>query len=89
MNESTSVKTLVDFGGRRKIFDRRHFFRHMNNPARKPFERRSWEKRRSGFDRRSILKNSREWPRIERRLLFFIPNRIEQDYMDFQINKFT
>ncbi len=88
MNESASIKTLVDFGGRRIIFDRRHLFRHRYNPAKKLLERRSGEKRRSGFDRRGISNNSLKWLKIERRRLFFISNPIEQNHVDFQINNF-
>ena len=89
MNESTSVKTLADFDGRRKIFDRRHFLSNGNNQAERLFERRSMEKRRSEFDRRSIFNNSSKRSEIKRRRLSFVLDRIEQDYMDFQINKFT
>ena len=76
MNESASKKILVDFGGRRKIFDRRNLFRDRNNQYRIAFERRSSEKRRSGFDRRGLFNNNLEWLKIERRRFFFISDRI-------------
>ena len=49
------ARVLADFGGRRKIFDRRmkqHPIAHN--------DRRSGRDRRSGFDRRSALNNEGE-----------------------------
>jgi hypothetical protein len=43
-------RVLGDFGGRRKIFERRIDLSVFN-----PLDRRSSEDRRSGFDRRSTL----------------------------------
>ena len=49
-NDQPLPRVLADFGGRRKIFERRMKQRAI---ARK--ERRSKDDRRSGFDRRSAL----------------------------------
>ena len=48
-------RVLADFGGRRKILDRR-----MNPFGLPPLERRSGAERRSGFDRRGALSQKDE-----------------------------
>ena len=48
-------RVLADFGGRRKILDRR-----MNPFGLPPMERRSGIERRSGFDRRGALSQKDE-----------------------------
>lgn len=58
-------RVLADFGGRRKIFERR-----MRQNAITHRERRSDSDRRSGFDRRGALTQSDEDDIIEKRTEF-------------------
>jgi hypothetical protein len=53
--DQTPPRVLADFGGRRKIFDRR-----MKNRIIARNERRSENDRRSGFDRRGALSQNNE-----------------------------
>ncbi len=57
VSEATSndpIAANMDFGGRRKTFDRRSFIPKKRFP-----ERRLLVDRRSGFDRRSVLKQQK------------------------------
>jgi DNA phosphorothioation-dependent restriction protein DptG len=49
-NRLRPPRVLADFGGRRKIFDRRLKQEDIDD-----FDRRSGQDRRSGFDRRSAV----------------------------------
>ena len=49
-DETDMARVIADYGGRRKIFDRRR----SQTPIKHP-ERRSGKERRSGFDRRSAF----------------------------------
>jgi len=53
--DQTPPRVLADFGGRRKIFDRRMKYRNI---ARN--ERRTDNDRRSGFDRRGALSQNND-----------------------------
>ncbi len=53
---------IIDFGGRRLLFDRRFH----DYPVKKG-ERRFRHDRRSGYDRRSVDNNIQPWDEIERR----------------------
>jgi hypothetical protein len=48
-NGQSPPRTIADFGGRRKIFDRRLHQAPIDHP-----DRRSGKDHRSGFDRRSL-----------------------------------
>jgi len=50
--ESGKPRVIADYGGRRKILDRRTTQIPIEHP-----ERRSGKERRSGFDRRSAFNN--------------------------------
>ena len=54
-NDQPLPRVLADFGGRRKIFERR-----MKQRAIAHKERRSKDNRRSGFDRRSALSQNND-----------------------------
>jgi hypothetical protein len=65
MSKSSTQPRIVDYGGRRRQFDRRM------NPERPTMpESRSGRQRRSGFDRRSIRNNARFKVKVERRSAF-------------------
>ena len=65
MSESKNPPQIIDYGGRRRQFDRR------TNPDRRTVpEGRSGKQRRSGYDRRSIRNNARFKVKAERRLDF-------------------
>jgi hypothetical protein len=50
--EPDRPRVIADFGGRRKVLDRRSMLNEIQHPD--P-ERRSGKDRRSGFDRRGVL----------------------------------
>jgi len=60
--EQTPPRVLADFGGRRKIFERRIKQRAIDHK-----ERRSINDRRSGFDRRGALSQSNDDDMTEKR----------------------
>jgi hypothetical protein len=62
MPKSRTHPRIVDYGGRRRLFDRR-----MNSDRPRMPEGRSGKQRRSGFDRRSIKNNARFKVKAERR----------------------
>lgn len=65
MSDSPDTPRIVDYGGRRRQFDRRL------NPHRSAApEQRSGRQRRSGYDRRSIRNNARFKVKVERRADF-------------------
>jgi hypothetical protein len=65
--QSEPPRVLADFGGRRRIFDRRIQARPIDHP-----ERRSGKDRRSGFDRRAALNQTEEFEPEKRKA--FIEN---------------
>ena len=62
LNEREPAVTNIDFGGRRKVFDRRSFLAKKHFP-----ERRLKADRRSGFDRRSVLRQKKRKGRERRK----------------------
>ncbi len=65
MSDTPKSPQIVDYGGRRRQFDRRL------NPERSTVpEHRSGRQRRSGYDRRSIKNNARFKVKAERRIDF-------------------
>jgi hypothetical protein len=65
MPESPKEPEIVDYGGRRRRFDRR-----LSHERPKVPESRSGRQRRSGYDRRSIKNNARFKVKAERRVDF-------------------
>jgi len=65
MTESIPEPEIVDYGGRRRQFDRRLSQQRPTVP-----ECRSGRSRRSGYDRRSIKNNALYKVKIERRVDF-------------------
>ena len=65
MPDSTNEPKIVDYGGRRRQFDRR-----LNRERPTVPEHRSGRQRRSGYDRRSIKNNARFKVKAERRMDF-------------------
>ena len=62
LTEAEPAVTNIDFGGRRKVYDRRSFQAKKHFP-----ERRLAPDRRTGFDRRSVLKQKKRGGRERRR----------------------
>lgn len=60
-----NTSRIIDYGGRRRQFDRRLAIEKPMVP-----DCRSGRQRRSGFDRRSIKNNARFMVKVERRLGF-------------------
>ncbi len=65
MSESFKAPQIIDYGGRRRQFDRRLANQRPSVP-----DCRSGRPRRSGFDRRSIKNNARFKVKVERRVDF-------------------
>ena len=65
MTDSHKEPEIVDYGGRRRRFDRR-----LSQEIPKVPESRSGRQRRSGYDRRSIKNNARFKVKVERRADF-------------------
>jgi len=65
MPDSNQEPEIVDYGGRRRRFDRRLNSHHPAVP-----EKRSGQPRRSGYDRRSIKNNALYKVKVERRVDF-------------------
>lgn len=65
MSTPLTTSQIIDYGGRRRQFDRRLAFKRPMVP-----DCRSGRQRRSGFDRRSIKNNARFKVNVERRLDF-------------------
>ncbi len=83
MSDSRKIPEIIDYGGRRRQFDRR-----LNSERPKVPESRSGRNRRSGYDRRSIKNNARFKVKAERRIDFdrfrkMIPEeeKIEEEQM--------
>lgn len=64
-NDQDPPKVVADFGGRRRIFERRLKQRIIAHK-----ERRSIRNRRSGFDRRGALTQSGDTDIVEKRTTF-------------------
>ena len=65
MPDSLNIPQIIDYGGRRRQFDRRLNFERPTVP-----ESRSGRQRRCGYDRRSIKNNARFKVKSERRVDF-------------------
>ncbi|MCB2148788.1 MAG: hypothetical protein KQI81_20075 [Deltaproteobacteria bacterium] len=65
MSDFRKIPQIIDYGGRRRQFDRR-----LNSERVKVPEFRSGRQRRCGFDRRSIKNNARFKVKTERRVDF-------------------
>jgi GTPase SAR1 family protein len=65
MSDFSKVPQIIDYGGRRRQFDRRQTPERPTVP-----DSRSGRQRRSGFDRRSIKNNARFKVKTERRADF-------------------
>jgi len=65
MSDFRKIPQIIDYGGRRRQFDRR-----LNPERAKVPESRSGRQRRCGYDRRSIKNNARFKVKTERRVDF-------------------
>ncbi|WP_319409220.1 hypothetical protein [uncultured Desulfosarcina sp.] len=65
MSEFRKIPQIIDYGGRRRQFDRR-----LNSERATVPESRSGQQRRCGYDRRSIKNNARFKVKTERRVDF-------------------